>query len=263
MRARLAQLPGSNASPLRGEGRVGHAMPRACCSASSPARMASRAWCGSRASPPSPTRSRTTARSRTKRGARGRARDRRRGRRACCSRASKASPTATPPSGSRACALYLPRAALPPPEEDEFYHADLLGLPVELGDGTHAGHGARGPRLRRRRQHRDRSGPKARRCVVPFTRAAVPVVDIAGRPHRRRPPGLLAPEAEARLSMAWQATVLTIFPEMFPGPLGHSLAGKALGRGHVAAATRWTSAISRAISTARSTTRRSAAGRAW
>ena len=26
----------------------------------------------------------------------------------------------------------------------------------------------------------------------------------------------------------WTATVLTIFPEMFPGPLGHSLAGKAL-----------------------------------
>jgi tRNA (guanine37-N1)-methyltransferase len=26
----------------------------------------------------------------------------------------------------------------------------------------------------------------------------------------------------------WAATVLTIFPEMFPGPLGHSLAGKAL-----------------------------------
>jgi len=30
---------------------------------------------------------------------------------------------------------------------------------------------------------------------------------------------------------AWQATVLTIFPEMFPGPLGHSLAGKALEEG--------------------------------
>ena len=26
----------------------------------------------------------------------------------------------------------------------------------------------------------------------------------------------------------WQATVLTLFPEMFPGPLGHSLAGKSL-----------------------------------
>jgi tRNA (guanine37-N1)-methyltransferase len=28
--------------------------------------------------------------------------------------------------------------------------------------------------------------------------------------------------------MTWRATVLTIFPEMFPGPLGASLAGKAL-----------------------------------
>jgi tRNA (guanine37-N1)-methyltransferase len=29
----------------------------------------------------------------------------------------------------------------------------------------------------------------------------------------------------------WTATVLTIFPEMLPGPLGHSLAGKALQEG--------------------------------
>jgi len=29
----------------------------------------------------------------------------------------------------------------------------------------------------------------------------------------------------------WRASVLTIFPEMFPGPLGLSLAGKALGSG--------------------------------
>src|ERR1044072_281331 len=29
----------------------------------------------------------------------------------------------------------------------------------------------------------------------------------------------------------WRATVLTIFPEMFPGPLGSSLAGKALQKG--------------------------------
>src|SRR5437660_9159685 len=29
----------------------------------------------------------------------------------------------------------------------------------------------------------------------------------------------------------WRATVLTIFPEMFPGPLGVSLAGKALAGG--------------------------------
>jgi len=30
--------------------------------------------------------------------------------------------------------------------------------------------------------------------------------------------------------MSWSATVLTLFPEMFPGPLGHSLLGKALDK---------------------------------
>ncbi|MHA1536360.1 MAG: tRNA (guanosine(37)-N1)-methyltransferase TrmD [Alphaproteobacteria bacterium] len=30
---------------------------------------------------------------------------------------------------------------------------------------------------------------------------------------------------------AWSASVLTLFPQMFPGPLGHSLAGKALRAG--------------------------------
>lgn len=31
--------------------------------------------------------------------------------------------------------------------------------------------------------------------------------------------------------MSFQATILTLFPEMFPGPLGHALAGKALEAG--------------------------------
>ena len=31
--------------------------------------------------------------------------------------------------------------------------------------------------------------------------------------------------------MSWLATVLTIFPEMLPGPLAYSLAGKALAAG--------------------------------
>ncbi len=31
--------------------------------------------------------------------------------------------------------------------------------------------------------------------------------------------------------MSWRASVLTIFPEMFPGPLAHSLSGKALAAG--------------------------------
>ena len=29
----------------------------------------------------------------------------------------------------------------------------------------------------------------------------------------------------------WRASVLTIFPDMFPGPLGTSLAGRALSAG--------------------------------
>ena len=33
------------------------------------------------------------------------------------------------------------------------------------------------------------------------------------------------------VTVPWQATVLSLFPEMFPGPLGYSLAGKALDQG--------------------------------
>ncbi|MGZ8997859.1 MAG: tRNA (guanosine(37)-N1)-methyltransferase TrmD [Allosphingosinicella sp.] len=31
--------------------------------------------------------------------------------------------------------------------------------------------------------------------------------------------------------MSWAATILTLYPDMFPGPLGHSLAGRALSEG--------------------------------
>jgi tRNA (guanine37-N1)-methyltransferase len=31
--------------------------------------------------------------------------------------------------------------------------------------------------------------------------------------------------------MSWRATILTLFPAMFPGPLAHSLAGRALEAG--------------------------------
>ena len=37
---------------------------------------------------------------------------------------------------------------------------------------------------------------------------------------------------ESPRARAWTATVLTLFPEMFPGPLGLSLSGKALAQGH-------------------------------
>ncbi len=91
----------------------------------------------------------------------------------------------------RGLRLYLPRAALPPPEPEEYYHADLIGLDAVLTDGTPLGRvravydfGA-GDTLEIER----RGAPPA---MVPFTRAIVPVVALdAGRLVVEPPPGLL------------------------------------------------------------------------
>jgi 16S rRNA processing protein RimM len=76
--------------------------------------------------------------------------------------------------------LYVRRSALPAPEEEEFYHADLIGLPCEDETGAALGsivsifdHGA-GDSL-------DIKQPGGRILTVPFTREIVPVVDIKGR----------------------------------------------------------------------------------
>ena len=60
----------------------------------------------------------------------------------------------------------------------------------------------------------------------------------------------------------WRATVLTLFPDLFPGPLGASLAGKALA----AKLLSWKRSISEQalrIATERLTTPRRAAVPAW
>jgi 16S rRNA processing protein RimM len=98
----------------------------------------------------------------------------------------------------RGLRLYLPRAALPPTEEEEFYHADLIGLDAVLADGTPLGQvkavhdfGA-GDTLEITRP----DGPPA---MVPFTRAVVPIVDLdAGRLVIDPPPGLLDMPARPR-----------------------------------------------------------------
>src|SRR5712691_3390884 len=41
----------------------------------------------------------------------------------------------------------------------------------------------------------------------------------------------MAAEKKTSEAQIWRATVLTLFPEMFPGPLGASLAGRALTSG--------------------------------
>jgi 16S rRNA processing protein RimM len=96
----------------------------------------------------------------------------------------------------RGLRLYLPRSALPPTEEEEYYHADLIGLDAALPDGTPVGtvravhdFGA-GDTLEIERA----GGPSV---MVPFTRAAVPVVDVEGGRLVLDPPlGLLEPLLE-------------------------------------------------------------------
>jgi 16S rRNA processing protein RimM len=99
----------------------------------------------------------------------------------------------------RGLRLYLPRAALPPTGEDEFYHADLVGLAAMLEDGSRLGtviavhdFGA-GDVLE---IARDSGQP----VVVPFTRAVVPVVDLAaGRVVLDPPEGLIDPPRREEL----------------------------------------------------------------
>src|SRR5260370_1348340 len=74
----------------------------------------------------------------------------------------------------RGLRLYLPRSALPQPEAEEYYHADLIGLDAVLEDGTRVGRvraiydfGA-GDTLE---LVRDGAPP----VLVPFTRAVVPI----------------------------------------------------------------------------------------
>ena len=75
--------------------------------------------------------------------------------------------------------LYVDRAALPPANEDEFYHSDLIGLRAELADGALYGTILRvlnfgaGDIL----EIAPASGDT---ILLPFTKAAAPSVDIAG-----------------------------------------------------------------------------------
>ena len=72
--------------------------------------------------------------------------------------------------------LFIDRAALPEPDDEEFYLTDLIGLPATSPDGA-----TLGPVVA---VHDYGAGASleiggARPLLVPFTRAAVPDVDVA------------------------------------------------------------------------------------
>lgn len=86
--------------------------------------------------------------------------------------------------------LYVDREKLPPPDEDEVYHADLIGLRAELADGTAVGtvsamlnFGA-GDII-------EIALPSGKKPLLPFDRETVPEIDMAaGRVVIDPPPGL-------------------------------------------------------------------------
>ena len=87
----------------------------------------------------------------------------------------------------RGTALTVPRSALPPLADGEYYHADLIGLTVVDPGGAVLG------RVRAIHDHGagdilDVAGP-AGALLIPFTRAAVPTIDLAAGRIVADPPG--------------------------------------------------------------------------
>ncbi|MCU0838169.1 MAG: ribosome maturation factor RimM [Rhodospirillales bacterium] len=110
--------------------------------------------------------------------------------------------------------LFVERSALPAPAADEFYIADLIGLTADLRD---AGGALVTAAFGRVRDVVDVGGgplldivrPSGEDLLVPFSRAAVPVVDLAaGRIAIAELPGLISadgdgePVAASRLAEA-------------------------------------------------------------
>ncbi len=79
----------------------------------------------------------------------------------------------------RGTQLYVPRDRFPEPEDDEYYHADLVGLEVRDTGGTVLG------RIKSVQNHGatdllEIHGPNLKSAVLlPFTHEAVPTVDLA------------------------------------------------------------------------------------
>ncbi len=84
--------------------------------------------------------------------------------------------------------LHVARDRLPPPDEDEFYVGDLVGLAAIGPDGAELG------RIAAVHDYGAGASIEIGRLIVPFTRAAVPHVDIAAGRVTVHPPAATAGE---------------------------------------------------------------------
>ena len=76
--------------------------------------------------------------------------------------------------------LYVPRERLPAPAEDEFYHADLIGLAAFTRDGHKFGTVVAVHDFGAGDLIEVRPEGASDTVMLPFTEGAVPVVDVAG-----------------------------------------------------------------------------------
>ncbi len=77
--------------------------------------------------------------------------------------------------------LYVARDRLPPPSDDEFYYADLVGMTAVTPDGATLGEIVAVQNFGAGDLLEVRLAGKAKTKLIPFTDAAVPDVDAAAR----------------------------------------------------------------------------------
>jgi 16S rRNA processing protein RimM len=99
--------------------------------------------------------------------------------------------------------LYVDRAQLPEADADEFYHADLLGLEARLADGTALGK-VTGLYDFGAGESVEITGAKGEVTMVPFTKSAVPAIDLAGGTLTIDPPAGLFDKPAPPASLAEQ-----------------------------------------------------------
>lgn len=93
--------------------------------------------------------------------------------------------------------LYVPRTALPAVADDEFYHADLVGLAARTADGTELGQVLAVRNFGGGDLLEIEPVAKGETLLVPFSKAAVPVVDLAAGRLVVDPGAALPPEGPA------------------------------------------------------------------
>jgi 16S rRNA processing protein RimM len=81
----------------------------------------------------------------------------------------------------KGCLLHVARDRLPPPDEDEVYVSDVIGLPVYRKDGTLLGAVAAVTDYGAGDLLEIRSDDRRNSILIPFVAAMVPEVDLANR----------------------------------------------------------------------------------